>query len=57
MKLVKVKPEYYKLLKTKQADQEIMENETGRPCVLLVDLIYRGRKREHHGVHYVINIP
>ena len=46
MKLVKVKPEYYKLLKTKQVDREIMENETGRPCVLLVDLIYKGRKRE-----------
>lgn len=46
MRLVKVKPEYYELLKLKQANQEIMENEYGRPCVLLIDMVYRGKKRK-----------
>lgn len=46
MKLVKVKSEYYDMLRIKNADQEIMANELGRPCVLLIDMLYKNKKRK-----------
>ncbi|MCM1090005.1 MAG: hypothetical protein NC092_00395 [Butyrivibrio sp.] len=41
MKLVKVKQSFYDLIMENHVDDEIMFNEFGRPCVLIVDLEYK----------------
>ncbi len=46
MRLVKVTEEFYTKCKLNDTAQELMENEMGRPCVLLLNLEYRGIKRE-----------
>lgn len=46
MKLVKVKQSFYDLIRENHADEEIVFNECGRPCVLIVDLEYRGLLRK-----------
>lgn len=40
MKLVKVSKNFYELLKIHKLDDQLMYNEQGRPCVLLVKLKY-----------------
>lgn len=45
MKLVKVNQSFYELIK-KNHVEEIMFNEQGRPCVLPVDLEYKGSIRK-----------
>lgn len=46
MKLVKVSQSFYELIKKNHVEEEIMFNEQGRPCVLLVDLEYKGSFRK-----------
>lgn len=46
MKLVKVNQEFYNLISRNHLDKEILFNEQGRPCVLLIDLEYRGKLRK-----------
>lgn len=46
MKLVKVSKEFYELCEEKGVSQELLFNEAGRPCVLIVKLTYRGQKRD-----------
>lgn len=41
MELVKVKPEFYTKCTEKKADSELLYNEAGRPCVLVVHLKYK----------------
>lgn len=43
IKLVKVKQEFYDLCKLHGVDRELLHNEHGRPCVLLVRLCYKGQ--------------
>lgn len=43
IKLVKVKSEFYELCKNNEIDKELLHNEQGRPCVLLIKLRYQGR--------------
>jgi len=43
MKLVKVKESFYELCKNNGCDSELMFNEQGRPCVLIVKLKYKNR--------------
>ena len=46
MKLVKVKQSFYDLIRKNHVDEEIMFNEFGRPCVLILDLEYKGLLRK-----------
>lgn len=46
MKLVKVKDSFYKLCKKYNVDKELLQNENGRPCVLVINMKYRGKKRD-----------
>lgn len=46
MKLVKVNQSFYDLVRDEHVDGEIMFNEQGRPCVLLVNLEYKGNLRK-----------
>ena len=46
IKLVKVKQEFYELSKKYGVDKELLFNECGRPCVLLLKLKYRGMFRD-----------
>lgn len=48
MNLVKVKGSFYKKCKSQGADinNQLLNNEAGRPCVLIVKLKYRGKKRD-----------
>lgn len=46
MKLVKVSPGFYSLAALNHVDEEIMFNEAGRPCVLLINLNYKGNLRK-----------
>jgi hypothetical protein len=46
MKLVKVNNEFYKKCMNKGTTEELMFNEQGRPCVLIVRLKYKNKKRE-----------
>lgn len=41
MRLVKVKQSFYNLIKKNHVDEEILFNECGRPCVLIMDLEYK----------------
>ena len=45
MKLVKVNQKFYDLCKQYGVADELMENEAGRPGVLLVQLTYKGINR------------
>ena len=47
MNLVKVKDTFFKKCKTQGADKnnQLLHNEAGRPCVLIVKLKYKGQKR------------
>lgn len=44
MKLVKVKKEFYDLCITNGADSELLYNEQGRPCVLIIHISYKLKK-------------
>ena len=44
MKLVKVKDEFYVRYRQEGTDAELMFNERGRPCVLMVQLHYKNGK-------------
>ena len=44
--LVKVKQEFSDLCKEKHVDDELLFNECGRPCVLLVRLRYKNREHD-----------
>lgn len=44
--LVKVKESFYNLCKQNSVDEELLFNECGRPCVLLVRLMYRSKNRD-----------
>ena len=46
IKLVKVKQEFYNLCNKYGVDNELLYNESGRPCVLLVKLKYKGDLRD-----------
>lgn len=46
MKLVKVRQSFYTLCKVNAVDEELMLNEDGRPCVLVIQLKYRGKLRD-----------
>lgn len=46
MQLVKVDPKFYAKCHTQNTDKELLANEKGRPCVLLVRLNYKGAKRD-----------
>ena len=46
MRLVKVKQSFYELIKKNHVDEEILFNECGRPCVLIMDLEYKGLLRK-----------
>lgn len=46
MKLVKVNNEFYKKCMENGITEELMFNEKGRPCVLIVRLKYKNKKRE-----------
>lgn len=46
MKLVKAKGDFYLLCKQYGVDEQMLFNENGRPCVLLVKLEYRGKLRD-----------
>lgn len=46
MRLVKVKQSFYDLIKKNHVDEEILYNECGRPCVLIMDLEYKGFLRK-----------
>ena len=46
MKLVKVKNSFYTKCRQNHTDAELMYNEQGRPCVLIVQLEYKGEKRK-----------
>lgn len=46
MKLVKVKQSFYDLIAENHVENEIMFNEAGRPCVLIVRLKYKGNDRK-----------
>ncbi len=45
MHLVKVSPTFYNNCKIHGTDSELLFNESGRPCVLLLKLMYKGQKR------------
>lgn len=42
MRLVKVKQSFYELIKKNHVDEEIVFNECGSPCILIMDLEYKG---------------
>ena len=44
--LVKVKESFYNLCSQNSVDEELLFNECGRPCVLLVKLTYKGKDRD-----------
>lgn len=46
MRLVKVKQSFYELIKKNHVDEEIVFNECGSPCVLIMDLEYKGLLRK-----------
>lgn len=46
MKLVKVNKQFYIDALSNGTNKELLENEAGRPCVLIIDLIYKGVKRK-----------
>lgn len=48
MNLVKVHWDFFKLCKNAGADpnNQLLHNESGRPCVLIVKLKYKGKKRD-----------
>lgn len=43
MKLIKMSPSFYQLLSDNNLDSEIIHNEMGRPCILVLKLMYNGR--------------
>lgn len=45
MKLVKVKQEFYELCKKNNVAGQLMKTKDGRPCVLIMQLLFRGEIR------------
>ena len=41
IRLVKVKQEFYSLCQEHNVDEELLFNEAGRPCVLLIRMNYK----------------
>lgn len=46
IKLVKVRQEFYDLCKKYSVHDELLFNENGRPCVLLLQLKYKGKRQD-----------
>lgn len=46
MKLVKVKQSFYTICVKNKVNDELMLNEDGRPCVLIIQLKYKGKTRD-----------
>ena len=46
MKLVKVKQKFYDLCRENNVENELLFNEKGRPCVLILKLRYKGDLRD-----------
>ena len=46
MQLVKVKTEFFEECKKQGTDSEILFNEAGRPCVLLIKMKYKGEYKD-----------
>jgi len=46
MNLVKVKQSFYSLCEKNGINEELMLNEKGRPCVLIIQLKYKGKIRD-----------
>lgn len=46
MQLVKVSNQFYVDCKAHGTDKELLSNKNGRPCVLIVQLKYKGRRRK-----------
>lgn len=46
MKLVKVKKSFYEECKKRGLEKELLFNEGGRPCVLIVRLPYKGKRHD-----------
>ncbi|NLZ81337.1 MAG: hypothetical protein GX913_05990 [Clostridiales bacterium] len=46
MNLVKVKQSFYKLCEQNKVNDELMLNEDGRPCVLIIQLKFKGKLRD-----------
>jgi hypothetical protein len=46
MRLVKVKKSFYELCKVNNLDNEMLFNQDGRPCVLIVKLDYKEKSRD-----------
>lgn len=46
MKQVKVSDDFYQKCKEFNTDKEIMYNEAGRPCVLILKLDYKGKQQD-----------
>ena len=46
MKIVKVTNQFYADCKAHGTDKELLFNKNGRPCVLIVQLMYRGKRQK-----------
>lgn len=46
MQLVKVGDQFYQECKKQGTDQEMLFNKSGRPCVLIMKLKYKGKNRQ-----------
>lgn len=46
MNLVKAKDEFYILCEDNGVNEELMLNEAGRPCVLIIQLLYKSKTRD-----------
>ena len=70
IRLVKVKQEFYSLCQEHNVDEELLFNEAGRPCVLLIRMNYKNnvqyfalppnsstRPQCRHGIHYFKLFP
>lgn len=54
--LVKVKSSFYQLCKQYGVDNELLFNENGRPCVLLVKLRYKNRLQDLYYLETALHI-
>ena len=46
IRLVKVKQEFYSLCQEHNVDEELLFNEAGRPCVLLIRMNYKNNSAQ-----------
>jgi len=46
VQLVKVSPQFYQECKNRGVDKELLFNKSGRPCVLIVKLRYKGKNHK-----------